>query len=77
MKACKFIELNTIKANGVETNEQFLFIKSEYKIRSINFADVLFLWAKIECRDLEEGIRKYVLFPSEENSVSFKGNTNF
>ncbi len=50
LKAKKLIELESLKANSVETNEQFLFIKSEYKIRRINFADILYI----------EGMKDYV-----------------
>jgi two-component system, LytTR family, response regulator LytT len=50
LKARKLIELETLKASSVETNEQFLFIKSEYKIRRINFADILYI----------EGMKDYV-----------------
>jgi len=50
LKAKKLIELENLKANSVETNEQFLFIKSEYKIRRINFADILYI----------EGMKDYV-----------------
>ncbi len=50
LKARKLIELESLKANSVETNEQFLFIKSEYKIRRINFADILYI----------EGMKDYV-----------------
>ncbi|MDO9255490.1 MAG: LytTR family DNA-binding domain-containing protein [Bacteroidales bacterium] len=50
LKARKLIELESLRANSVETNEQFLFIKSEYKIRRINFADILYI----------EGMKDYV-----------------
>jgi len=50
LKARKLIELECQKGNSVETNDQFLFIKSEYKIRRINFADILYI----------EGMKDYV-----------------
>jgi len=50
LKAKKLIELENQKGNSVETNEQFLFIKSEYKIRRINFSDILYI----------EGMKDYV-----------------
>ena len=50
LKARKLIEFESIKTHSVETNEQFLFIKSEYKIRRINFADILYI----------EGMKDYV-----------------
>ena len=50
MKARKLIEMETHKPSTVETNDQFLFIKSEYKIRRINFADILYI----------EGMKDYV-----------------
>jgi len=50
MKAKKLIEMEYLKTGSVETNEQFLFIKSEYKIRRINYADILYI----------EGMKDYV-----------------
>ena len=50
LKARKLIELENLKTNSVETNEKFLFIKSEYKIRRINFTDILYI----------EGMKDYV-----------------
>jgi len=50
LKARKLIEWENLKANVVDTNDQFLFIKSEYKIRRINFADILYI----------EGMKDYV-----------------
>jgi len=50
MKAKKLIELESRTGNTVEFNEQFLFIKSEYKIRRINYADILYI----------EGMKDYV-----------------
>lgn len=61
LKARKLIELESLKSNSVETNEQFLFIKSEYKIRRINFADILYI----------EGMKDYVkiFLKNEANPV--------
>lgn len=50
MKARKLIELESHKDNSFETNEEFLFIKSEYKIRRINYTDILYI----------EGMKDYV-----------------
>lgn len=50
MKAKKLIELEHQKHSNVETNDQFLFIKSDYKIRRINFADIIYI----------EGMKDYV-----------------
>jgi len=50
MKARKLIDMESHKKSNVETNEQFLFIKSEYKIRRINYADILYI----------EGMKDYV-----------------
>lgn len=50
LKAKKLIELESHQAASVETNEQFLFIKSEYKIRRINYSDILYI----------EGMKDYV-----------------
>lgn len=50
MKARKIIELEMQRPNVLESNSQFLFIKSEYKIRRINFADILYI----------EGMKDYV-----------------
>jgi DNA-binding LytR/AlgR family response regulator len=49
-KAKKIMELENTKAPHVEANEQFLFIKSEYKIRRINFSDIVYI----------EGMKDYV-----------------
>lgn len=61
LKARKLIELESLKSSSVETNEQFLFIKSEYKIRRINFADILYI----------EGMKDYVklFLKNEANPV--------
>jgi two-component system, LytTR family, response regulator LytT len=50
MKVRKLVEMESHKGNSVESNEQFLFIKSEYKIRRINYADILYI----------EGMKDYV-----------------
>jgi len=49
-KAKKQIELEQGAATSVEANNQFLFLKSEYKIRRINFDDILYI----------EGMKDYV-----------------
>lgn len=49
-KAKKQIELETGAATTLEANNQFLFLKSEYKIRRINFNDILYV----------EGLKDYV-----------------
>jgi len=49
-KAKKQIELEQGAATSVEANNQFLFLKSEYKIRRINFNDILYI----------EGMKDYV-----------------
>jgi len=49
-KAKKLIELEQLKATRIETNEKFLFLKSEYKIIRINFDDILYI----------EGLKDYV-----------------
>lgn len=41
-KAKKFIDLEQ-KATMISSDQQFLFIKSEYKIRRIRFADILYI----------------------------------
>lgn len=50
MKARKLIEMELLKTGSVESNEQFLFIKSEYKIRRINYEDIMYI----------EGMKDYV-----------------
>jgi two-component system, LytTR family, response regulator LytT len=50
IKAKKLIELENNKSSRVETNEQFLFIKSEYKIRRINYSEIIYI----------EGMKDYV-----------------
>ncbi|WP_372776512.1 LytR/AlgR family response regulator transcription factor [Mangrovibacterium sp.] len=49
-KAKKLIDLEQGAATSVEANSQFLFLKSEYKIRRINFDDILYV----------EGLKDYV-----------------
>jgi DNA-binding LytR/AlgR family response regulator len=49
-KALKIIELEANSTPTIEANNQFLFLKSEYKIRRINFNDILFI----------EGLKDYI-----------------
>ncbi|WP_339738209.1 LytTR family DNA-binding domain-containing protein [uncultured Sunxiuqinia sp.] len=49
-KAKKLIELEQAALPTLEANNQFLFLKSEYKIRRINFNDILYI----------EGLKDYV-----------------
>ncbi|MGD9928617.1 MAG: LytR/AlgR family response regulator transcription factor [Mangrovibacterium sp.] len=49
-KAKKLIELEQSAFSTIEANNQFLFLKSEYKIRRINFNDILYI----------EGLKDYV-----------------
>lgn len=49
-KAQKQIKLDKGALNKVDTNNEFLFLKSEYKIRRINFNDILYI----------EGLKDYV-----------------
>jgi len=49
-KAKKQIDLEMGAATTMEANNQFLFLKSEYKIRRINFNDILYV----------EGLKDYV-----------------
>lgn len=49
-KAKKQIDLEFGAATSLEANNQFLFLKSEYKIRRINFNDILYV----------EGLKDYV-----------------
>ena len=49
-KARKQIELETNSSPSIEANNQFLFLKSEYKIRRINFNDILYV----------EGLKDYI-----------------
>jgi len=49
-KALRLIRLEQTTMNQVEANNEFLFLKSEYKIRRINFNDILYI----------EGLKDYV-----------------
>jgi two-component system, LytTR family, response regulator LytT len=49
-KARKLIELEQKSVAQIEANNEFLFLKSEYKIRRINFNDILYI----------EGLKDYV-----------------
>jgi two-component system, LytTR family, response regulator LytT len=49
-KAQNLIELERKAMNKVEANEEFLFLKSDYKIRRINFNDIRYI----------EGLKDYV-----------------
>ncbi|MGA1977355.1 MAG: LytTR family DNA-binding domain-containing protein [Bacteroidales bacterium] len=49
-KARKQISLEQKLLNRVEANEEFLFLKSDYKIKRINFNDILYI----------EGLKDYV-----------------
>lgn len=49
-KAKKLIELESAQLPHIETNNQFLFLKSEYKIRKISFGNILYI----------EGLKDYI-----------------
>ncbi|HNW57924.1 MAG TPA: LytTR family DNA-binding domain-containing protein [Bacteroidales bacterium] len=49
-KARRLIKLEQKDLNKVEANNEFLFLKSEYKIKRINFNDILYI----------EGLKDYV-----------------
>ena len=56
-KAQNFIELETKQLPSLEVKNDFLFVKSEYKIRRINFSEINYI----------EGLRDYVkIFLTEE-----------
>jgi two-component system, LytTR family, response regulator LytT len=49
-KAQKLINLEKKSHNNIEANSEFLFLKSDYKIKRINFNDILYI----------EGLKDYV-----------------
>jgi len=49
-KARKQVELENGALSTIEANSQFLFLKSEYKIKRINFSDILYI----------EGLKDYI-----------------
>ncbi len=49
-KARKIIDLENQAMTQIEANNEFLFLKSEYKIRRINFHDILYI----------EGLKDYI-----------------
>ena len=49
-KAKKLIELESAQLPHIEANNQFLFLKSEYKIRKISFGNILYI----------EGLKDYI-----------------
>ena len=49
-KARKLIDLEKTALSTIEVSSQFLFVKSEYKIRRINFDDILYV----------EGLKDYI-----------------
>ena len=42
-KATELLELRSTKNTNIETNKEFLFIKSEYKIIRINFGEIIYI----------------------------------
>jgi DNA-binding LytR/AlgR family response regulator len=65
-KAHKMAELEASALPTVEANNQFLFLKSEYKIRRINFNDILYI----------EGLKDYIkVYTSGEDKPVLSLNT--
>lgn len=57
-KALKLLHIEQSSLNQVEANNEFLFLKSEYKIRRINFNDILYI----------EGLKDYVKVYTKNDS---------
>jgi two-component system, LytTR family, response regulator len=56
-KAQRLIKLERNAPDKVEANEEFLFLKSDYKIKRINFNDILYV----------EGLKDYVKIYTQNN----------
>jgi len=66
MKARKLVELENHSAMPVQATEPFLFLKSDYKIRRINFDNILYI----------EGLKDYIkVFTDNEPKPIMSLNT--
>jgi len=56
-KAVRLINLEKKAPEKIDTNDEFLFLKSDYKIRRINFNDIIYI----------EGLKDYVKIYTQNN----------
>lgn len=60
-KVTELLELRNAKNTNFETNKEFLFIKSEYKIIRINFSEIVYIQGMSEYVKIHLTVRKPVM----------------